>query len=384
MSFNIIKNWENRSILYDISLDELVRFIADPPESHKETVKLARLIGNQNPLYRKIKSELPCVIPNFYFGSGYVKGSNVLNSTGYLYIDVDKNLDINLDSKYIAAYWKSLSGLGYSILISVAGVTKSNFKDATVAISEDLGLPLDKCILTIDRNCVIPYDSDAFLNTSPTTYTYVHEEKVYRTVLTKQTHTKGTTVVNSLVKDSIVTSTKNTLIESRNFEGEVMVDLGQKVGYATIGNTSIKIPNGKRNSSLFFMGCQLKVLNTWLDFSRFCKYMAVVNRDGCETPVDKKELNIICNNVFKKFEEGILKVINNKSCRFLFNPDYQLTPKEKRSYMMEYINKKRSEKVKELIEEYIKETGCTNNSKIARDCQVSRTTVLKYKKQLGL
>lgn len=377
---DLIKSFENKEIIDRLTLKEVVYLIRNPSDEHIQVINLARSVGKGNSLYRKLKSEVPCFIPNFTFKDNYVKGANVLESTGYLYIDVDGSLDINLSSEYIVAYWKSMSGMGYSIILSVSGVDKSNFANATVSISNDLGIPYDPKAISIDRNCIISYDENAFYTDNYSTYTYI--EKVYETVESYNNNNRVATVTYSS-KGNLITSTKSRLFDNIEFEGDVMTDLGSKVGYSTIGNKNIKIPEGKRNGSLFFMGCQLKALNPWLDFSRFSKYMNIVNKDGCTSPISQKELSVICKNVFGKFDKGELKVVLNKTCRFLFNPDYQLTPTQKRSYMMSFINKKRTEECIKKITDYIHDTGETNNSKISRGTGVARSSVVKYKKILG-
>src|SRR5690606_29434466 len=98
--------------------------------------------------------------------------------TGYLYIDVDGCLDIDLYSPYISAYWKSLSGTGYSIVVAVKGLTKKNYKEATLEVSEVLDLPIDKGAISIDRLTCISYDPDAYYNPNAEVYTITSKKGV--------------------------------------------------------------------------------------------------------------------------------------------------------------------------------------------------------------
>ena len=88
-----------------MSLGGLVEYIRNPDIPHLEKVKAARLAGKGTTQYEYIKeNQIPCAILNFTHTKGYVKGNTVNKPTGYLYLDVDNNTNINLTSPHIAAY----------------------------------------------------------------------------------------------------------------------------------------------------------------------------------------------------------------------------------------------------------------------------------------
>jgi|SRR5690625_839562 len=163
-----------------------------------------------------------------------------------------------------------------------------------------------------------------------------------------------------------------------DFEGDIMVDLGEKVEYATVGSGYMKVPVGRRNISLFFSACQVKAMNPWATFNNVLAYMKTINNRGTEIPLSHKELVIICKNVIKRYEKGELKVYNNKSRRFLFNPEYELTTKQKQSLIGKYISKIISKKNRKIVLDYVKKTGLYNKTKISEAVGLSRNTVSKY------
>src|SRR5699024_978387 len=151
-NINIINSITNRQISSNITLEGLVDFIKNPNSPHVPFINSARSFGKGSVAYDSIKkNNIPCAILNFNHSKGYVKGNTVSKPTGYLYIDVDNSLDVDLSSDHISAYWKSLSGTGYSIVVAVKGLTKSNYKSATIEVSDLLDLPLDKGAISIDR-----------------------------------------------------------------------------------------------------------------------------------------------------------------------------------------------------------------------------------------
>ena len=380
---NITKSLVNKEIKDNWSLKELVSFIKNPPNTHITKVKASReLFKVCKDSYERVKLSFPCFIPNFTFKNKYVKGSNLDLPTGYLYIDIDDNTSIDLNSPYIAAYWKSLSNEGYTVIVSVDGLDKSKLRESTKYVSDKLNLPLDSCAISIDRNVVISYDPNAYYNKDSQTIqlpTHSRVKQVHKPVKLTRERKEGLTVLcNNSKTDKLRTNNLDDIIGDINFEGEVMVDLGMKVEYANVGSVYLKVPVGKRNSSLFFMGCQVKALNTWASLEDMMPYMRTINKDGMSVPVSDKELITICRNVIKKYLNGELKLYKNKSRRFLFNPDYELSATQKRSLVAHYINKMTVKKNRAIVKKYIAETGVYNKTEISEAVGLSRNTVSKY------
>ena len=381
---NITKSLVNKEIKDNWSLKELVNFIKNPSKTHMTKVKASReLFKVCKDSYDKVKLSFPCFIPNFTFKNNYVKGSNLDSPTGYLYIDIDDTTDIDLSSPYIVAYWKSLSFTGYSVIVSVSGLNRSNLKESTKHVSKLLNLPLDSCAISVDRNVIISYDKDAFYTDSYKTIdltSIVPEiDKVCKPVLTIERRERVKSALHSKGSNrKLVTNTLQELIDNVEFNGELIFDLGECVEFATIGSRFLKVPKGKRNSSLFFMGCQLKALNTWAEIEDMIPYMKTINKDGMQEPVSIAELYNICRNVIKKYLRGELKVYNNRKRRFLFNPEYELTTKQKQSLIGKYISDIIPKRNKKKIKDFVKETGITNRTKIAESVGLSRKTVIKY------
>src|SRR5690606_34550190 len=99
----------------------------------------------------KVKN-LPAININFNFSNDYINGANVAGSTGYLYLDVDGKTekDLEINTIYVCAYWRSLSNTGLTLVVRVHGLTPENFKEATDEIAKLLDIPYDKNAVSID------------------------------------------------------------------------------------------------------------------------------------------------------------------------------------------------------------------------------------------
>src|SRR5690554_1487585 len=117
--FDLIPNYQVRDISGELSVEELVQTLKNPSIIQKKIVDMARKVGKHNYPYDKIKGALPCFIP-FYRHNNKVNKGTLKKSTNYIYIDIDE--DVSFDPSqhnFVVACWKSLSGNGKGVLISV-------------------------------------------------------------------------------------------------------------------------------------------------------------------------------------------------------------------------------------------------------------------------
>src|SRR5699024_7856029 len=167
---NIIRNLRDKNIITNLSIEDLVRRIRDTSDPLKNSIyNKAReeySLNGKSDKYDDMKvNSFMCFIPNFTF-KDYAKGSNLLASTGYLYIDVDNADTLDIDLTYVVAYWKSLSNNGYSVILSVDGLTKENLLEATKYASQVIGVDYDSSAVSVDRNVIISLDPDAYYSNS--------------------------------------------------------------------------------------------------------------------------------------------------------------------------------------------------------------------------
>lgn len=338
MNIDIVGGIKNRGIKDSMSLECLVDYIRNPDIPHLEKVNLARSCGKGTPQYEFIKkNQIPCAILNFTHSKGYVSGGTVHKPTGYLYIDVDGTLDIDLTNQHIAAYWKSLSGTGYSIVVAVKGLTKKNVKSATREVASILDVPFDPSAVSVDRLTCISYDPNAYFNSDAEVYCIqsTSDEKV-------QTSLKYNTLTMGLRMDctfrEIRVNNLDDILRGLDFNGEPMYDFGVAgVWYADVHYSIWGVPEGSRNKVMYSTVCQLRSLNPWCSEERMYQYVSGLNRNAFRPPLSTKELRDIVSNAYKG---KLPKVTLNKWRRFVYNTDYDLTTSQKRSIVISHINKK--------------------------------------------
>lgn len=353
-----------------MTLEGLVNYIKNPDTQHKSTVELARRFGKGTLQYETIKeSKVPCVVLNFLHSKGYVNGTTAHKPTGYLYIDVDNNLDIPLNSPHIAAYWKSLSGAGYSIVVSAKGLTKNNVKSATREVAELLDIPLDTAAISIDRLTCISYDPNAYYN--PNAVPYVIQ--CGNTADEKKTHTMSTdnnTIIRVLdcvglfSEKEIRVSNIDEVISSIDFEANPVHDFGEGgVMYADIRYSIYGVPEGKRNQVMYATVCQLRALNPWCSEDRMMEYVKGLNRNAFKPSLSNKEVEGIVSKVYKLKK---VKLILNRRRRFVYNPDYDLTANDKRAMNIRLISERRKAVNSATIEDVIDSWDFKKRGKITR------------------
>lgn len=365
---NIIGGIKNRTIKDSMTLADLVGYIRNPDVSHQEKVELARVCGKGTPQYETIKeSSIPCVVLNFLHSKGYVNGSTATKPTGFLYLDVDNTLDVPLNSPHIAAYWKSLSGRGYSIVVAARGLTKNNIKTATREVAEILDIPLDTAAISIDRLTCISYDPDAYYNPNAISY----DIQCGKNADTKSTQTMSTDN-NSLLRvidcvgnfsgSEIRVSNLDEVVSSIDFDANPVHDFGEAgVMYADIRYSIYGVSEGKRNHVMYATVCQLRALNPWCSEDRMVQYVKGLNRNAFRPPLPKWEVEKI---VSKVYELKKVKLRLNRRRRFVYNPDYDLTARDKRAINIRLISEKKRAVNSAAIDDVIKSWDFKKRGKI--------------------
>lgn len=340
MSIDIIGNITNRGIKDSMTLEGLVNFIRNPSEAHLGFVNSARQFGKGSVGYDDIKkNNIPCAILNFNHSKGYVRGNTVSKPTGYLYIDVDGNLDIDLSSEHICAYWKSLSGTGYSVVVAVEGLTKKNYKSATVEVSNLLDLPLDKGAISIDRVTCISYDPDAYYNPNAIVYKVQSTDDITKPANQSTTYDSllGSSL-NCSFTEKIRVTTVDDLHKGIDFNGEPVFDLGGKIGvYYDLGFAMGGVTTGNRNSSMYSIIMQLRAMNPWCGKAQMFEFVKWINRKVIFPMLKYEEVYQILTNAYKVPKNKVVFKYP-KYRRFIYNKDYDLSAKDKRSVMMTKMN----------------------------------------------
>jgi len=344
--FQVIENWEKRKVIDSLSIDDLVSMVRNPSKEYLDRVSEIRQYPRKSKEYDDIKKTLPCFTTAFNF-RGYISNKNIGKSTGYLYIDIDNVDSVDLEHPSIVFYCKSISGFGYSVIVGVIGVTPNNIQDITRSIAQELDIKLDEDAISKDRLTVISYDINAYYNPEHTYFLYEngllknpHHNSIHYNIISNDCNG------GKIRKDNLEDFTKNI-----NFNGELLKDYGQdKLGYTKLITPFKEVLDGSRNTTMNKICYIMKGLNPDVDKTTTFSYLQSINIAKFSPPLSEKEVNNIIDSVFRI--ENI-SLYPNTFRRFIYNPDYNLTPTEKRVENMKVMNECRVENTKKEIENYI-------------------------------
>ena len=343
--FNIITNVKNRDVIDNITLDELVHNLKNPSAVHKKIVDKARALGKGSKQYDAIKKSIPCFVPN-YNHNDYIKIDTIEKSTGFIYIDIDYELNIDFSEfSFIAASWKSLSGVGSGMLVALdncdqLGTDLKTMRAVINSICESLDIMPDKAAVSRDRLNVIGYDYDTYYNPNFTRFSTSFVESIEDK---KVVIRKDKIILRELESDyhfydgDLRLSNLDELKENLHFADDVLfLDMSEN----PIKYTSIYIPKtipvGSRNTAVFRILSTIKALNPLISRERFVGFAHHINNTKCFEPMGKEELNSICNRLINKN----VPLFANKEQKYPFNPIYTLTGTERTSIASGERNRK--------------------------------------------
>src|SRR5690606_14016236 len=279
------------------------------------------------------------------------------------YIDEDEQSNVNpSDFPFVAAKWKSLSGTGNGWLVAVDldkdRVNVKYLKSVVGQIANTMGINADLDAVSVDRLNIIGYDEEIYYNANYSKYELKEDSSLEILSEVKEDLKKGKStnkkkcsqedkannskllcVDEHFFSDKIRYSNFEDMVKDYKFkDGEVVIDLKkEKVHFLEVYIPN-KIFKVNRNSALYKYGSSIHVLNPNMREEKFYNFMHRLNSSVCEEPLEKEEINKMAANILANTKGAF----TNKTRRFLFNPDYDLTGKE-RQRMCGYLGRKADE-----------------------------------------
>lgn len=372
---NYFESIKKPTVLGYLSIDEIFEKIKFG-DNKLPLINCAREYGKGHEKYHLIKEKcLPTFRFNFLY-QNYGKDNYIIESTGLIYIDVDDINEIPVN-RFVFAKWKSLSNKGFGILVKVKNLTKENFALSYESISNTLGIKSDpnakkanqQNVLSYDPNIYINYNSEVYVldNFDKVSFNSVKKEK--KGILPNDTSKANLRFDNS--DEYFVNDTKNAF---KYFDDKILIS---KPFIPWKG-----IKNGDRNNKVFMILSQYAMLNPSQDKSFLVDIARNINKKVFP-PLSIRELNSIVSSVIKKRLEGSLELFKNISRRIIFNPNINLSGKDKKVLSAKKIGEVRREKAIEQIELIINEWnfelhGKINQKKIHEKGKMSLSKVKKY------
>ena len=334
---------ENPYVIKEIDIYEFIEQIKQPEPPILDLVTKARLYyGRSKHLYNFNKLQLPCFTLNFSFN--HKKANvNIKAPTGFIYLDLDNETDIDLTNKLIFVSWKSISNNGRGILVKSNGLTIDNFKSTYLSIAKELNIKADKNANKPTQYCFHSFDKDIYVNNNSITWECKDEV------------IKDAPITDIYLKEKRKDSTEKGVfaklrfnnIDDYDFKGkDYLYFKDDKINIASVFIPKI-IKHGGRNNILSSIAYQIKSLNRHIKFDDFYRLMISINYTHCRPVLNDNEIEKIINNVFNKED---LEPILNEERRFIFNPKKKLKHKEIMAIINPINGKARIERTLKEIE----------------------------------
>ncbi|TDT41963.1 VirE-like protein [Maribacter spongiicola] len=352
----------SNNVLGSLTPDQFLSKIKSGDEHLEKILKARQVYRTDSSEYNNIKvTQLPCYTLNFTF-EGVRNNCSIIASTGHIYIDLDNQREIDLQHPLIYASWMSLSDNGRGILVKVDNVNPENFKDVYSDISKQLGIKADKRACKPTQPNVLSYDPQVYTNQNSLTYKAIDKEEIphYNTI-NKEIDTIGTVVGTNF--GNIRFDNLDELIENIEFNGDVLYDYRTKVKYASVFIKTSRINRGERNDTICGYAYQLRALNLGIKYQDLYNVLKDINSKYCHPPLPLYKIHSITKGVMNVVD---IKPKLNKERRFVYNPDYDLTPTEKRQLNIKVLSKDREKDSKRKIEKTIDDWDFEKEGKITQ------------------
>jgi len=405
MKINVFQKVNQPQVLSSTTVSDWFELIKSSEYSNDITKARNGEISLEN-----LKLQLPCVTYNFLYNK-YKKDSNIISSTGFLFIDIDNpDFDINsVDKSKITGYYHSVGGTGYHILISVTGLTKQNFKESYITICNELGITkfIDTKAIKHSQFSIISYDDYAYYNDNPYVFNVggvssmiTHHIGVVSSMITSYNTTYSSTTSNNIrVVSSMITDREEEIYDRTDtphtpirFDNTDEISIPQNEDYVVDFDNgyevikSFLIPSkltDNRYNTLLAYATNLLYLNPTLSKVKFTEILTNTSSVISDTGIESSKINRIINSVYKYQQEGKLTPIKfNKNRKIIFSKKSRLSKEEKldivRTELAIHKVNKSLAKIKDIITNWNTEEQGTISIKKMTKFKISHNTITKH------
>jgi len=319
---------------------------------NKDKILEARAYGKEHHLYKKIKAQIPTFSPNGCFNE-IRKSANIKSLSGFIYLDIDdySDLEVFYQQPFIHSFWRSVSGNGLGVLVSVSGLTVESFKQSWSYLEDYfhwLNITVDPITKDISRQCVISYDPEIYINPDP--ISLIIPDPVY------ETSTSTSTYANTLSEKYYSTSTGTekinykTTLDDYNGLDYIVIAEGREYRAAYLPK---KINEGQRHKWISSFILTVLFNNPTISYERLFAEAQKANSYHCDPVLRVEEVVSMTKWCFEKHVERRL-TIQTRRKKIWFNPEAKLTTKEKQTISGKETGKLRKQRtIDELVQLYL-------------------------------
>jgi hypothetical protein len=390
MQIQYYKNIKSPRVEGLISVKEWVDYIKQDSDFSQEILR-ARKHKKNSKIYNEIKLSVPCVTFNFLFDK-YKVNENIIGATGFMFIDVDHEVNILNDSNKskIYALYKSFGGKGWSIIVKVKNLTPDNFNESYNGICSDLGIIdlVDIGAIKMTQYSVFSFDPNAVVN--PFSFEYNGDD--FSTPPSYSNLVTSNKIIDNKIKAySVRVGGDYDVLRYDNLDDiEIPKNENHIINWEGYSIIKCYIPYIRkekgRNSFLLSYCNNLVWLNPNITKERAMDVMTTVNNIALKFPAEISNIKRVVSSIFKYKENGTLKPIYfEKKRKIVFNRESNLSKEDKRNIVLQSISEKKvydtMEKLRKVILAWDKSKyGDISCVKIYKNFPISKKSVEKYYK----
>lgn len=343
IKINKFKNGKNAYVTESVTIDDVLSTIKYG-DDNLEKINAIRNMGKQNLLFDDNKMSLPSFRFNFLFNKK-ANNLNIIEPTGFIYIDIDACDIIDNTNNYIYASWKSISETGFGVLVKVSGLTKDNYSDTYNAISIELGLSSDVGARKATQQTILSFDPNIYINEDSLTFKAVNQKVTSSTIQEREKRKKlievDVTFNNS--DDIRFNNISDYFID--NDSDYIVFEEGEKLCIPFIPK---RIEAGNRNKIMFGVLTQIALLNPEVGAKFLISIANTINIRFVVKYSDDKISGIV-GAVLTKRENKTLEPYFNKERKLIFNPKVKMTKIEKQKIIGKEMGKIKTNKTRNEI-----------------------------------
>jgi len=388
---SIVQSYKHPSVIEAVTVEQFIEM------TRMGTTNATLIRAARNDLKNKnnFKDTAVCAMPHGIFSYGSNDG--FLSSSGFIYLDVDKDSegnplndpkgtrDLLASLPFVRASWLSFSGQGVGILVRANWMNKFNFDQAystAKTLVRCTGITNDKNAGGLSRKIAVSSDPEIRFNAEAISIPEPDQGALSIPEL------RPLPSFDEMARAGESASNKKIIYRTMEDFSD-----GQSVHYYDQGKPMVRlfvrgpILEGQRNNKIFMLAARLAHLNPYIEPAKLTACIQRINLNWCKPPLPFTEVKTICKWVSEKDAAGELR-ITPESKKIWIDRTVHRSTKEAQSVSAKTVGairrKKRIEMLKKLLPELAVALGRKpTKQELADRAGIHFNTVKKYLKEIG-
>jgi len=363
MKVSLCQNIKSPKIIEEVDIPTILHQISTGKT--KQEVLAARKAEKGTDEYEHYKTNTITWTPNGTF-SEQRRSDNLIELSGYIYVDIDINIDKEslTEIPFVYSVWESFSGEGYGLLVKVDGLNQYNYPSVWKYIDDYFkgkNIPIDQQTKDISRQNVMSYDPKLYTNTSCVPIDA--DELTSNQTMSTFEYSKRKFINEDIpFENTTISGTSSTYYNTNTFDTELIykteLDDYQGMDYIVIEEgkpyrdcyVPKSVKDGNRQKWLAGRTISLLFNNHSITLENLLNNVLYINKHHMTPPKDRTEVINLVRYYYKEHIHGSL-YYNPKYKKIWFNPDSTQTTREKKKIIGKEVGKMRKKKTTQHLQD---------------------------------